>query len=171
LAVLIFPLQGFVTGVREYLPVPAPAGVSPLFAQCFVIIAPVYFGMVEEVAFRGVLQRPVIGSFGFAGGVLLIAALFIVWHLPLAQFEYQYVGYTVMALSLGFLAATSGSLKLCVMSHGFTNLLLNALIVAIGWPALMKFYAERLIPLCLASSVLLGIAIFSGRGLWVSWRR
>ena len=58
LAVLIFPLQGFVTGIREHLPVPAPAGVSPMFARCFVIMAPVYFGMVEEVAFRGVLQRP-----------------------------------------------------------------------------------------------------------------
>jgi membrane protease YdiL (CAAX protease family) len=103
---------------------PTLASLVPTFFMIFLLI-----GLGEEPAWRGVALPRLVRRYGLAGGVLALAGLHIVWHLPLFGREYdQYNGppwalsvaaYT--AITAWMYARTDGNLLLPALMHTAVN--------------------------------------------------
>ena len=85
-----------------------------------VLVVVVGFGapIVEEIFFRGVLQRSAVARFGPRIGVVLIAVLFAATHLQPLQFP----GLLVIGLVLGCLTQRFGRLGPAIWTHIGFNL-------------------------------------------------
>lgn len=78
-----------------------------------VLIAPV----VEEVLFRGLILRGLLGRWRPAAAILLSAALFSLMHLNLAQIPVTFV----LGAVLGWVYVRTRSLGLCIAGHAINN--------------------------------------------------
>jgi membrane protease YdiL (CAAX protease family) len=132
LCIFTFALQAAITSLPPIPPFAAPAGVPPLFSAAFSILGPAFAGMVEEVAFRGVIQRSLMPRFRSWRAIGMTTFLFVLWHFWTPVFSYQWAGYLVLAGALGWLLVVSRSVTLCVLAHGMVNLLMNAYLFVAG---------------------------------------
>lgn len=101
LCIFTFALQAAITGLPPVPPFAAPAEVPALFAVTFSLLGPTFAGMVEEVAFRGVIQSSLVARFGSWRAIGMTTLLFLLWHFWTPLFIYQWVGYVVLAGALG----------------------------------------------------------------------
>lgn len=132
LAVGVF---GLPLGVVEYYilrPEPLVVGLG-VFELLLLALALIFFtGFVEELVFRGVLQRAAVASFGRAGGVLGVGVLFACMHigwLSLADFIF------VLAIGLffGLVVAETRSLLGVSLAHGLTNVVLFLVLPSVNF--------------------------------------
>jgi len=80
-------------------------------------------GFVEELVFRGVMQRNATKAFGGAGGVMVVAAVFAYLHIGwLSLLEVVFV--FLLGLWYGYLSLETGSIMGVSLSHGFINVYL-----------------------------------------------
>ena len=93
----------------------AAAGSLPLYVFAFVILAPVQ----EELLFRGFLYRGFAPTLGPAPAVILLSAVWALFHV---QYEWFFVGEIfVLGLAFGWLRWLSGSTLLTIMLHATVN--------------------------------------------------
>lgn len=161
-------LQAAMMNLPPFGPLPAPAMSSALFAATFSIVGPVLAGMVEEISFRGILLPAFLQRTNVATAIAATTALFIAWHLLSPLFGYQYIGYSVAGIALGYLAVTSGSLAACVAVHACVNLIMNAYVTFSG--SSPSSYSHLWIMTALVTAtVSIVIIILSGMSLWRSF--
>jgi membrane protease YdiL (CAAX protease family) len=123
---LAVALTGTVFGIGEYFILTEEAQMTGLMLQqtwllsAFLLI--VSTGLVEEVIFRGVIQRSAVQVFGW-WGVIYVSVLFAVVHL--IHHSLLDIGFVfVVGLFYGWVVKKTGSLFGVVLSHGITNVVL-----------------------------------------------
>lgn len=165
LCILAFALQAAITGLPSVPPFAAPANVPPMFGAAFSILGPAFAGVVEEVAFRGIIQREATPRVGPLRAIGITAFLFLAWHFWNPVFVYQWAGYLTLSLVLGFLWVVSRSLVLCVLAHAAVNLLMNTYVFMAGSTPI---HYSRTWQAVSGGALLVTLAavVFVGRGLW-----
>jgi len=123
---LAVALSGFAFGVAEYF-ILAPEPLITEFAWQKVWLPALIFllctGFVEELIFRGVLQRTAVKAFGWWWGILYVSLLFAVLHIGfLSLIDVVFV--FAVALFFGWVVKKTGSLFGVTLAHGITNTLL-----------------------------------------------
>ena len=117
---------GPVFGIIEYFILTEEANMTAVVLQetwllsAFIILA--CTGFVEEVIFRGVLQRSAVEAFGW-WGIVYISLLFAIVHLiHLSIMDIVFV--FAVAMFFGWVVKKTGSLFGVVLSHGIANIFL-----------------------------------------------
>jgi membrane protease YdiL (CAAX protease family) len=122
---LMVALTGMVFGVCEYFILRPEAMMSELTWQAIWLPALVLIlstGFVEELIFRGVMQRSSLDAFG-GWGIVYISSLFAILHIGyLSWIDVIFV--FIIALFFGWVVKKTGSLLGVTLSHGFTNVML-----------------------------------------------
>lgn len=124
IAALVTPL-GFALGLYLFdliRPVPIVTSLDPSQAWLPVLMLVVSTGFVEELLFRGLLQRAAVGSFGTALGVAYAATLWAVvasgWSPSILL-----IG-VVLGLVFGLITRLSGSIAPAAVAHASINVAL-----------------------------------------------
>lgn len=123
---LAIVLTGIVFGIGEYFILTEEAEMTGLILQetwllsAFLLI--VCTGFVEEVIFRGVIQRSAVQMFGW-WGVFYVSLLFAIVHL-IHHSLLDVVFVFVVGLFYGWVVKKTGSLFGVILSHGITNIVL-----------------------------------------------
>jgi len=116
---------GLAFGVAEYFILKPEALVATLSFQEIWLPALIFFafvGFVEELIFRGVLQRAAVDAFGI-WGIVYVSFLFAILHMGfLSWLDVLFV--FVVALFFGWVVKKTGSLLGVTLAHGITNTLL-----------------------------------------------
>lgn len=121
---------GGVLGVGEYFILhPAPA--FPTFEVKYLFRDMVYMflfvGVAEELLFRGLIQRDLMGAFGWKWGLFGASALFAVMHLTWRSMPE--LGFVFIAgLILGALYWKTKNLTAPIVAHGANNVMLVAIL-------------------------------------------
>lgn len=122
LQILIGLVTGFIFGVSEYFILrPEPFIAEFSFRHVIVpfIVLTLTTGFVEELMFRGVLQRlaePVMGTWG----IIFVSLIFAVLHVGFySVIDVAFV--FVVALAYGLIVKKTGSLVGVTLSHGIAN--------------------------------------------------
>jgi membrane protease YdiL (CAAX protease family) len=122
---LLIMLIGYLVGVGEYLILKPQALITNLTFQEIIlpaIILTLSTGFVEELIFRGVLQRAAVDSFG-NWGLVYISLLFAVMHMGyLSLIDVVFVFAVAMIFS--FIVKFTGSLLGVSLAHGTANVVL-----------------------------------------------
>ncbi|MDY6833550.1 MAG: CPBP family intramembrane glutamic endopeptidase [Chloroflexota bacterium] len=121
-------LFGIVLGIAEYAILKPDAETAPALTEIIAsaIILIVATGFVEELAFRGVIQRCAKEAFG-AWGWVYVAGVFSLLHLGhLSVMHLMFV--LTMALSFGWIVDRTGSLWGVTFAHGIANVCLYLVI-------------------------------------------
>ena len=120
----LYPLSARIAALTHYLlgysgiaapddVIPSTIGMGLLAILAYAVLAP----LCEEFLFRGVIQ-PVYERRSRALGILLVGALFIVFHLSLLQS----VSIVLLSLALGWVNARTRSLPASIATHVGANL-------------------------------------------------
>ncbi|MFC2020317.1 lysostaphin resistance A-like protein [Chloroflexota bacterium] len=123
---LALALTGFVFGMAEYFILIEEAEVTgPVLQETWLLSAfllLVCTGFVEELIFRGVLQRSAVQLFGW-WGIVYVSLLFAVVHwIHNSLLDIVYVFF--VALFFGWAVKKTGSLFGVTLSHGIANIVL-----------------------------------------------
>ncbi|MDP2731257.1 MAG: type II CAAX endopeptidase family protein [Dehalococcoidales bacterium] len=120
-------MAGFVFGVLEYLILMEEAKEISLVLQetrllaAFLLLSTT--GFVEELTFRGVLQRNAVEALGRWWGIVYVSLTFAIVHL--IHQSLLDVGFVfIIALIFGWVVNKTGSLSGVILSHGITNIVL-----------------------------------------------
>ncbi len=123
---LAVALAGFVFGVVEYFILTEEAQATGLVLQETWLLAAfllmVCTGFVEELIFRGVLQRSAVEAFGW-WGIIYVSLLFAVVHL-IHQSLIDIAFVFVIAIFFGWVVKKTGSIFGVTLSHGIANIVL-----------------------------------------------
>ena len=126
---LLIGLTGVIFGFIEYQilnPQPLIDAFSGVRVLLFALIFIVTTGFVEELTFRGVMQRSSFESMG-TFGLLYISAVFAVLHISyLSAIDVLFV--FAIGLFFAFVVKKTGSLLGASLSHGLTNVFLYLII-------------------------------------------
>ncbi|MEM2687931.1 MAG: CPBP family intramembrane glutamic endopeptidase [Thermoproteota archaeon] len=119
-------LTGVPLGAIEYF-ILRPEPLAPSFnfwGLTLLALALIFFtGFVEELVFRGVIQRSAVASLGGKTGVLGTSLVFSILHIGwLSTLDFMFV--FLMGLLFGLVALKTGSIVGVSLSHGLTNVLL-----------------------------------------------
>jgi len=123
---LVVASTGFVIGLAEYFILREEAEVTGAILQetwllsAFFLI--VFTGFVEELIFRGVLQRTAEQSFGW-WGVIYVSYLFAIVHV-IHNSLLDIVFVFAVALFFGWVVKKTGSIIGVILSHGIANTVL-----------------------------------------------
>ncbi len=123
---LAVALAGFVFGLGEYFILTEEAQATNLVLRetwllaAFLLLA--CTGFVEELIFRGVLQRSAVEAFGW-WGIIYVSLLFAVIHL-IHQSLIDIAFVFVIAIFFGWVVKKTGSLFGVTLSHGIANIVL-----------------------------------------------
>ncbi len=144
---VIFGLTGFGLGYIEYLILrPDPLVEALSWEQLWLpaLILFIFTGFLEEVIFRGVIQRSAMESLG-RYAPFYVAALFAILHLGYRSALDVFFVFGV-ALMFGAMVARTGSILGVTLSHGLTNISLYLIIpiVMSTPPASVKTTAQPL---------------------------
>ena len=123
---LAVALTGLVFGVAEYFVLKPEAMVAELSLQEVWLPALMFLvcvGFVEELMFRGVLQRTAVEAFGGKWGIVYVSLLFAVLHMGFLSWV-DVVLVFVIALFFGWIVKKTGTLFGVTLSHGITNTLM-----------------------------------------------
>jgi len=119
-------LTGAPFGVVEYSilrPEPLAPGLSGAGLALLAVALVLSTGFVEELAFRGVIQRSAVEALGERAGLLGVAAVFASLHIGwLNPLDVAFV--FAVGLFFGFVALKTGSIVGASISHGITNVVL-----------------------------------------------
>ena len=121
---------GGTLGIGEYFILhPAPA--FPAFEIKYLFRDMVYMflfvGVAEELLFRGLIQRDLMGAFGWKWGLFGASALFAVMHLTWRSIPE--LGFVFIAgLILGALYLKTKNLTAPIVAHGANNVMLVAIL-------------------------------------------
>jgi len=122
---LAVALSGFLFGVAEYfILAPEPMVIELTWQEVWLPALIFLFctGFVEELIFRGVLQRTAVEAFGW-WGIIYVSLLFAVLHMGfLSLIDVVFV--LGVALFFGWVVNKTGSLFGVALAHGITNILL-----------------------------------------------
>ena len=123
---LAVALTGFAFGTVEYFILTEEAqATGPVLQETWLLSAfllLVCTGFVEELIFRGVLQRSAVGAFGW-WGIVYVSLLFAIVHL----IHYSAIDIAFVfgvALFFGWVVKKTGSLLGVALSHGIANIVL-----------------------------------------------
>jgi membrane protease YdiL (CAAX protease family) len=94
----------------------AAANASPTGLILFTLLVTLA-GAIEEVFFRGLMQRPLVRRWGRWGGILATAAAFALMHMDLAH---GFVAF-FMGVLLGWLAERAEGIAPAMVAHAFNN--------------------------------------------------
>lgn len=127
---LAFAPTGIVFGTIEYLILqPEPPVSITNWGQLFIatVIFLVCTGLLEELIFRGIMQRTAVEQLGRLWGIAYVAIIFAMLHLGYGSLSDVLV---VLAIGLlfGWFVARTGSLLGVTLSHGLTNITLFIII-------------------------------------------
>jgi hypothetical protein len=115
-------LTGVVFGIMEYV-ILSPPLLTPQFTLATVWLPALLFmastGFVEELIFRGVLQRAYGDSWGW-WGIVYVSGVFAVLHMGFLSFT-DLVFVFAVALFFGWMVKRTGSILGVSLSHGITN--------------------------------------------------
>lgn len=118
-------LSGLLFGVVEYFilkPEPLIAELTWPGALLPALVLLVSTGVVEELIFRGVLQRTAVEAFG-GWGIVYVSLIFAILHIGfLSLIDVVFV--FAVALFFGLVVKKTGSLFGVSLSHGITNIIL-----------------------------------------------
>jgi uncharacterized protein len=126
---LVVGLTGLVLGFMEYIILrPNPLVEALTWQQILLpsLILLVFTGFLEELIFRGLIQRGAAGTVGHFG-LLYVAILFAVLHLGYHSIL-DLIFVFVVALFFGLVVTRTGSLLGVTLSHGLTNITLYLII-------------------------------------------
>jgi len=117
---------GVLLGVGEYF-VLRPAPAFPSFEVKYFLRDMVYMigfvGIGEELLFRGLIQRDMVGAFGWKWGLFGASAMFAVMHLTWRSMPE--LGFVFLSgLILGGLYLKTKSLLVPIVAHGINNVML-----------------------------------------------
>lgn len=130
LAQLGFASTGLVFGTLEYLilrpePLLSITSWQGLFMAAAILL--VCTGLLEELIFRGIMQRTAVEQLGRIWGIAYVAIIFAMLHLG-----YESLPDLLVVLAIGLLfswfVARTGSLLGVTLSHGLTNITLFLII-------------------------------------------
>jgi len=118
-------LSGLLFGVIEYfILAPEPMVIELAWQEVWLpaLIFLVCTGFVEELIFRGVLQRTAVEVFG-GWGIVYVSLLFATLHMGfLSLIDVVFV--FIVALFFGWVVKKTGSLLGVALAHGITNIVL-----------------------------------------------
>ena len=122
---LVVALTGIVFGLTEYIILAPEAMIDELTWQEAWLPALIFIlciGFVEELIFRGILQRSAVEAFG-GWGIVYVSLLFAIMHIGFLMWvDVAFV--FVVALFFGWVVKKTGSLLGVTLSHGITNIVL-----------------------------------------------
>ena len=122
---LLVALTGITFGVAEYYILrPEPLIANPTWGSILVasLILMVCTGFVEELIFRGVIQRASIQALG-RFGLVFVALLFTILHIGYGSIPDMILVFSA-ALLFGWVAEATWSLLGVTLAHGLTNIML-----------------------------------------------
>jgi len=122
---LAVALSGLLFGVAEYFilrPEPLIAELTLQSAWLPALILLLTTGFVEELIFRGVLQRAAVGAFRW-WGIAYVSLLFAVLHVGFLSWL-DVIFVFVVAMFFGGVVKKTGSLFGVTLAHGITNIML-----------------------------------------------
>lgn len=115
----------------------APSFFVALLGSTFV------YGGEEELGWRGVLQPALSEKISFPLSALACGGVWALWHLPLwfieghpnqsMPFWVQAVLGIFLCFWLGIIYELSKSIPLCMLFHGFVNVLLSSFVLKLNW--------------------------------------
>jgi membrane protease YdiL (CAAX protease family) len=118
-------LTGIPFGLIEYrILKPEPLALGPPLELALLALALIFFtGFVEELVFRGIMQRSAVEALGWKPGVLGVNVVFAALHIGwLSTLDLLFV-FTI-GLLFGLTAFKTRSIIGVSLSHGLTNVLL-----------------------------------------------
>lgn len=123
---LVLSVIGIGLGLTEYL-ILRPNPLVPVFDFQHLwfpaLILVIFTGLLEEVIFRGLMQRAFLPSLGKWRGLLYVSVLFGVLHLGY-QSALDLVFVFAVAMIFGLIVEKTGSLLGVTIAHGLTNVTL-----------------------------------------------
>jgi membrane protease YdiL (CAAX protease family) len=138
---LIAPM-GIALGYIEYLilrpkPLVSEFSINSLLVPAIILL--VFTGLLEELVFRGMMQRAFMTELGTWGGLFFVASVFAVLH-----FGYLSVLDVIFVFSVavifGIITLYSGSVLGVTIAHGLTNLTLFLIFpFLLGQPVTLTF--------------------------------
>lgn len=127
---LAFASTGIVFGTIEYLILRPEPLVSITSWQGLLIAAAILLvctGLLEELIFRGIMQRTAVEQLGRLWGIAYVAVIFAMLHLGYGSLP-DILAVLAIGLLFGWFAARTGSLLGVTLSHGLTNITLFLII-------------------------------------------
>ena len=123
---LVVALSGILFGIGEYYILRPASLIAELTWQqawlpALILLATT--GFVEEIIFRGVLQRAAVGVFGWRG-IVYIGLIFAILHIGFLSWL-DVIAVFVVALFFGWVVKKTGSLFGVTLAHGITNTMLS----------------------------------------------
>jgi membrane protease YdiL (CAAX protease family) len=122
---LAIGLTGLVFGAVEYLilrPEPLAQGLSLVYLWRPALILLVSTGLLEELIFRGLMQRAAVGALA-GSGVVYVALVFAALHIGYRSLL-DVVFVLAVGLFFGWVVQRTRSLLGVTLSHGLTNIVL-----------------------------------------------
>jgi membrane protease YdiL (CAAX protease family) len=123
---LLIGLSGLLIGVIAHLVIGPGTIEKPLTGQMLLFAVPVLFvssGLLEELIFRGLIQRMAIDVMGRWPGVIYVAILSSVFLFAHRSPAYLLFGFAVN-LFFGWIVSRTQSILGVVLAHGLTNIVL-----------------------------------------------
>lgn len=130
LSQLAFAPTGILFGTIEYLilqPEPPVSITSWRGLLIAAVILLVCTGLLEELIFRGIMQRTAFEQLGRLWGTIYVAVIFAMLHLGYGS-PLDILAVLAIGLLFGWFVARTGSLLGATLSHGLTNITLFLLI-------------------------------------------
>ena len=120
---LLIGITGILLGYVEYLILhPEPLVVEPRWELIWlpVIFLLIFTGLLEEIIFRGMLQK---SSQQYIGrwGILYVAILYAIMHLGYSSL-FNFLFVFAVAIAFGIIVRKTGSIVGVSLSHGLTNI-------------------------------------------------
>jgi hypothetical protein len=82
----------------------------------------IFTGFIEELLFRGLIQKAAIDLLGARGGILLVSLVFGVFHFGWGSpLDVAYVG--LVGLFFGWVVWRTGSILGVTLAHGLANIM------------------------------------------------
>jgi hypothetical protein len=127
---LAFAPTGIAFGTIEYLILQPDPPVSITSWQGLSIAAVILLictGLLEELIFRGIMQRTAVEQLGQLWGITYVAIIFAMLHLGYGS-PLDILAVLAIGLLFGWFVARTGSLLGVTLSHGLTNITLFLII-------------------------------------------
>ncbi|PKH46009.1 CPBP family intramembrane metalloprotease [Dehalococcoides mccartyi] len=125
---ILIGLTGIGLGFAEYA-ILKPDAIAETLSWSNLILPSIILllttGFVEELIFRGVLQKAALDSFG-SRGIIYISLIFAVLHIGFFSILDIFFVFGV-ALVFGYLVKKTGSILGVTIAHGLTNIILFAI--------------------------------------------
>lgn len=124
--ILLGVASGLAFGILEYMILrPKPMITDFTLQQIWLpaVVLLVTTGFVEELMFRGVLQRLAEPAMGFWQGIIYISLIFAILHIGFFS-AVDIIFVLVVALFFAYAVKTTGSLIGVTLSHGIANIFL-----------------------------------------------